>query len=274
MPTILDSKCVLVTGATSGIGRALALEIAKLPSNPKVIGSGRRQERLDELSQAGIEGMQLDLNADRETLKTFVENLVNKNPELDTAVLCAGIQRQHKFKEGIDLDTTHDPSNPTAISLEWNVNYLSAVTIITYLLPHFLKLTAAGRPCSIIVVTSGIGIITVPMVPNYCATKSALHSFTTALRAQVKDANVHVAEIIPPLVESELHDAQGTTERLSKIWMPLDEFTRNVMNGLKNGDPVIAVGSAKGNYERFELPKEEILANFVKVMHKQVQEEK
>ncbi|THU94844.1 NAD(P)-binding protein [Dendrothele bispora CBS 962.96] len=257
MPSILDSKCILVTGATAGIGRALALEIAKLPSKPKVIGSGRRQDRLDQLSEAGIEGMQLDVNADRETLKKFVDNLVNKNPDLDTIVLCAGIQRQFNFQKEVDLD---------AISLEFNVNYFSVVTTITYLIPHFVRLAATGRKCSIITVTSALSVIPMPLVPNYCATKAALHSYTMSLRAQLQSANIHVAEIVPPLVESELHDAEGTTERLSKFWMPLDEFTNTVMEGLKKGDTVVAAGNAKTHYEQFEQPKEAIFAQTTKAL--------
>ena len=61
MPSIDDSKCVLITGATSGIGRALAQEILKLPSKPQVIGTGRRKDRLEELSAAGIEPLSLDM---------------------------------------------------------------------------------------------------------------------------------------------------------------------------------------------------------------------
>jgi hypothetical protein len=44
------------------------------------------------------------------------------------------------------------------------------------------------------------------------------------------------------LVESELHDFEGTTEMLSKIWMPLDTFTEKAMEGLKEGKPQVPVG--------------------------------
>ena len=72
MPSISDSKCVLVIGATAGIGRALALAILALPTKPKVIVSGRRKERLDELVQQGdgrIAALQVDISAGKETLK-------------------------------------------------------------------------------------------------------------------------------------------------------------------------------------------------------------
>lgn len=84
MPTIQDSKCVLVVGATAGIGRALALAIHDLPSKPTVIVSGRRQERLDELAKKSdrIHGVKIDIDANRETLVKTVDGVLQKYPEV------------------------------------------------------------------------------------------------------------------------------------------------------------------------------------------------
>lgn len=84
MPTIQDSKCVLVVGATAGIGRALALAIHDLPSKPTVIVSGRRQERLGELAKKSkrIHGVKIDIDADRETLVKTVDGVLQKYPEV------------------------------------------------------------------------------------------------------------------------------------------------------------------------------------------------
>ncbi|KAJ3793172.1 hypothetical protein GGU11DRAFT_800764 [Lentinula aff. detonsa] len=81
-PSIDNSQCVLVTGATSGIGRALALAIAALPSHPKVIGVGRRKDRLAGLKDAGIDAEEFDVNADRVKTKNFVEEMIQKYPEV------------------------------------------------------------------------------------------------------------------------------------------------------------------------------------------------
>ena len=84
MPGIKDAKCVLVLGATSGIGRALALAIHDLDTAPTVILAGRRQERLDELAKQGerIETARVDINTSENELKGFVQETLSKFPEV------------------------------------------------------------------------------------------------------------------------------------------------------------------------------------------------
>ncbi|KAJ7357082.1 hypothetical protein DFH08DRAFT_473503 [Mycena albidolilacea] len=241
--SIDNAKCVLVIGATSGIGRALALAISSLPSHPTVIAAGRRQDRLKELQEKNLETLQIDVTADLGSLKQTVESLIVKYPNLDAVILSSGIQYMHDFKKDVDI---------SQVIREINVNYLAVVSLISLFIPHFLKLSAEGRPSFIIPITSGLGLLPSPLVINYSASKAALRSFTTSLRKQLEDTKVNVLEIIPPLVESELHDEQGTTERLSKFWMPLDEYTKLTVDGLRKGDIHIAAGRAAEVLEKFE----------------------
>ncbi|KZP32372.1 NAD(P)-binding protein [Athelia psychrophila] len=257
MPGINDSKCVLVVGATSGIGKSLALAILALASRPTVIIAGRRQDRLDDIISAHgnagrLEGIQMDVDTDRAALKKIVEDVLAKHPKLDTIIFSAGIQRRFEFTSPESVDLDH-------LASELNTNYTAIVTMITYFLPHLIKLAAGGQPCFIVPITSGLAMIPPPWVPNYGATKAALHSFSVSLSVQLTDTDVHIMEIFPPLVESEIHDQQGTTEKLSKIWMSLAEFTREAMEGLARGDMQIPVGRSKESFERFEKGKMEIV---------------
>ncbi|PCH33813.1 NAD(P)-binding protein [Wolfiporia cocos MD-104 SS10] len=252
MPGIADCKCVLVIGATAGLGRALALAIHALASKPTVIVAGRRQERLDELTKKGerLETLKFDVNSSRDALKSSVQDVVAKYPDLDAVIFSSGIQHQFDFKnpESIDLDK---------LETELNTNYTSITRMTTFFLPHLLKLSEQGRPSFIVPITSGLAIVPGPWVPNYCATKAALHSFSLSLNTQLKDTNVRVMEIFPPLVESELHDHQGTTPTLAKFWMPLDEFTKLAMEGLQRGDLQIPVGVSAEQWNSFEKGKPE-----------------
>lgn len=84
MPSISDAKCILIVGATSGIGRELAKAIHDLPSKPTVIVSGRRQERLDELSSAyeRMVGVRFDVTSGRKGIEVFVKDILAKYPQV------------------------------------------------------------------------------------------------------------------------------------------------------------------------------------------------
>jgi len=250
MPGMNLSKCVLITGATAGIGRGLAYSIKQLPHQPQVIVAGRRQERLDELAKDGFKTYKLDIGADRATLKKNAEEILKEYPDLDAIILNAGIQRVYNFKKDMDLDK---------LEYEMNVNYNSVVVLTSYFLPHFLKLGSQGRETFLVTVTSGLAILPSPLVPNYCATKAAVHALTLCLQGQLAGTGVNVLEIIPPLVESELHDTDGTTEALSKIWMPLEEFVSIVTKGLVAGTPYICAGRSEEVWNKYEKGKEEIV---------------
>ncbi|TFK89630.1 NAD(P)-binding protein [Polyporus arcularius HHB13444] len=252
MTGIKDAKCVLVIGATAGIGRALALAIHDLDSKPTVIAAGRRQERLDELAAKSdrIKTARVDINATHDKLKQFVDDVVAKYPDVDAVVFSSGIQHIFDFTKPETVDVSK-------ITDEFNTNYVAIVNLILLFLPHFLKLNAEGRPSFIIPITSALAISPKPDVLNYCATKAAVHSFSISLRAQLLHTKVRVVEILPPLVESELHDHQGTTPVLSKFWMPLDEYTKHTIEGLVRGDPEVAVGLSAAVLEKYEKGKRE-----------------
>ncbi|KAK9895806.1 NAD(P)-binding protein [Cystobasidium minutum MCA 4210] len=249
---VFAPKSVLVTGATTqGIGRALALALHDLPSQPKIIVTGRQQDKLDELASTSqrIYGKRLDQLASKEDLQRWARQLLNEHQDIDTIILNAGIQIPADFSkpDTIDLD---------ALQEELYVNYTSQLILATAFLPHLLRLAKAGQVIPrLVLVTSGLSVVPSSFVPNYCATKAALHSLALSMRFKLEPHGVKVIEIVPPLVESQLHDKQGTNERLSKFWMPLKDFTEATMAGLQAEDEVVAVGMSKEAYESHEAGK-------------------
>ena len=93
MPGIKDAKCVLVIGATAGIGRALSLAIHNLETKPTVIVSGRRQERLDELAKQGerIKTARVDINTHHDNLKPFVQDILTNYPDVRPSYIPCGL---------------------------------------------------------------------------------------------------------------------------------------------------------------------------------------
>ncbi|KAJ6562371.1 hypothetical protein B0H19DRAFT_1288161 [Mycena capillaripes] len=177
-----NAKCVLVIGATSCIGRALALAISELPGRPTVIAAGRREDRLNRLEDENLETLEINVTADLQALKKTVASVVLKYPNVSNLLSLASTAQQ-RSTEGIN---------------EINVNYSSVVSLISALMPHFLKLSGMGHPSFIIPIISGLGVMPSPSVPNYYSASKALRSLTTSLRAQLKNTKINVLEIIPP----------------------------------------------------------------------------
>ncbi len=116
-PFSIEDKTILVTGASSGIGRALAVECSKMGAN--VIITARNEERLDEtLSQMEGVGHSIivaDLNKEADRLR-----LVEQSPKLDGLVNCAGIVKTMLF-QFIDADSLTEVMNVN-FALRWIVS--------------------------------------------------------------------------------------------------------------------------------------------------------
>lgn len=211
-------RCVAVLGASAGLGRALASAIHDLPTTPRVIATARRADRLDELvREKGSDRLiarAYDQSVSTADLQQWVADLLRDEPDLDCVVFMAGIQH------GDDL------ADPSKIDLraEFEMNFFSVVSGISAFTPHFRELGKASKPCAFVTVTSGLAIVPNPWNGLYSASKglsdasrpeltptAALRSYTLSLRSSLKPHGVKVIEILPPLVESELHDHQGTT---------------------------------------------------------------
>jgi short-subunit dehydrogenase involved in D-alanine esterification of teichoic acids len=232
-------KKVLVVGATSGIGWALAERL--LDNNVKVIIVGRRKDRLDEFTEKhnkdDVSSIVFDITKLDEIPK-FASDVTKAHPDLDCVFLNSGIQRMHNFAkpETIKLD---------AINEEITTNYLSYLHLTTAFMPHLQQVKGET---SFIYTTSGLALIPITRVPNYCATKAALHHFILTLREQVKSGpgSVKIIELLPPAVQTELHDTKHQPEMPegagAKIGMPLAQFTDEAWEGLEKGEEQIAVG--------------------------------
>jgi NADP-dependent 3-hydroxy acid dehydrogenase YdfG len=189
----LRENVVIVTGASSGIGRALALQLAE-QSAWLVLGA-RDVDRLEataiECRQRGGRALvvKTDVGVEAEC-KNLIERTVAEYGHLDTLVNNAGISMWTRFDELQEL---------SGLERMMRVNYLGAAYCTYYALPY-LKQTR-GR---LVGVSSLAGKNGVPTRSGYAATKHAMAGFFDSLRIELVDSGVTVTMIYPGFVTSEI----------------------------------------------------------------------
>ena len=209
---------ILITGGGSGIGRALA-EASQAQGNTVII-SGRREEMLRETAAAnpGMETLRLDIE-DVGSIQPFADKIAAQYPALNVVVHNAGIMRPENILEGKLADAEAMIAT----------NLLGPMRLTAALLPHLRKQPNAA----IVTVSSGLAFVPMAMTPTYCATKAAIHSWTQSLRYQLRETNIHVIELVPPYVQTEL---MGTRQLSDPAAMPLQDFITETM-ALLNAQP-------------------------------------
>ncbi len=190
-------KVCLVTGASSGIGLATALDL--LDAGYVVYGAARRVERMDVIRAAGGHVVPLDLR-NPEDLDRVVDTVVAEQGRIDVLVNNAGTVL-HGAVEDVPLDRVRD-------YLE--VNLLAPARLAQLVLPHM----RAQQSGTIVNVSSIAGEIALPLGSWYYAAKHALEALSDTLRMEVGQFGINVVIIQPGIIKTEFgaHAAEELRE--------------------------------------------------------------
>tara|TARA_B100001996_G_scaffold33708_1_gene25286 strand:- start:596 stop:1357 length:762 start_codon:yes stop_codon:yes gene_type:complete len=186
-----DKKIIWITGASTGIGKALALKFAK--KGWIVAASARRENLLQELNKENknIYPYPLDVtNIDQ--CKAVFKDILDKFNNIEICVFCTGI---------------HDPKSEKKFNLEkirkiMEVNYFGVMNSINSIYEYY-NTKKSGQ---ISIVSSVAGYRGLPAAGAYCASKSALTSFTESLHFEMKRKNVRVSLISPGFIKTPMTD--------------------------------------------------------------------
>jgi NAD(P)-dependent dehydrogenase (short-subunit alcohol dehydrogenase family) len=195
-PYSLEGKTVLVTGASSGIGRATAIECSKLGA--KVVITARHEERLKETLSA-LEGDGHQLILCEMTSDDDLTNLVETVPVLDGLVCNAGINKLVPIRQLKTEDLNHI----------FEVNTFSSII----LLQKLMKKKKLAEDASVVYTSSisGIGAAAVGE-SMYIASKGALSAFVKAAALECSKKGIRVNAVCPGMVKTEMSDAYDLNE--------------------------------------------------------------
>ena len=187
----MNKKIIWITGASSGIGRALALKFAK--NGWGVAASARREDLLSELNKMdkNIHSYPLDVT-EIDKCKTTAELIIKELGQIDICVFGTGM---------------HDPKSEKKFNLEkireiMEVNYFGTVNSINSIYEYFLN----KKEGQIAIVSSVAGYRGLPAAGAYCASKSALISFAESLYFDMIRKNVKVSVISPGFIKTPMTD--------------------------------------------------------------------
>jgi short-subunit dehydrogenase len=222
-------QVVIVTGASAGIGKSLALLLAN--QGARVVIAARRAELLEVIAEqcrmnsGEVLAIPTDV-ADEAQCKALIEKTIATFGRLDMLINNAGLAASALFDEYPNLHLFKHTVN---------VNFYGAVSCTYYALPYLKK--TRGR---IVAVSSVGGKAAIPYNTPYCASKYALHGFYDSLRMELYQHGVSCTVVCPWWVATEFHEAQlnkdgvprGAIGRAyyTKKTMTADQCARIVLN--------------------------------------------
>jgi uncharacterized oxidoreductase len=208
----ISGNTIFIPGATSGIGRALAIALAA-KGNTVIVG-GRRRHELDRIASEhpDIDTVQID-TADPASITAAAESVLAAHSDLNVLIAMAGIMR-------IENWTTADGFLASA-EATITTNVLGPIRLIA----AFIDQLRARDDATIMTVSSGLAFAPLKVTPSYNASKAAIHQLSESVRLQLKDTGVKVLELVPPAVRTALLPGQEE----SSFAMPLDDFVSEVM---------------------------------------------
>ncbi|MEN8776127.1 MAG: SDR family oxidoreductase [Polaribacter sp.] len=186
----LSNKVIWVTGASSGIGKALAIALST--KNVKLVLSSRNIEALESVKNLckepkNVHIIPLDLE-DYNSLKEKANLAINAFGHVDILVNNGGVSQRSLAHE-------------TQIAVDkriMDINYIGTVALTKAILPHFI----ANKKGHFVVTTSIVGKIGTPLRSSYAASKHALHGFFDSLRAENHKNNIVVSLICPGFINT------------------------------------------------------------------------
>ncbi len=234
------NKTIWITGASEGIGKALAQQLSK--EGARIILTARNMEKLREVHSSLNGGNHLVLPMDllqTDKIPNLVAELLEEVPNIDILINNAGISQRSLVKD-------------TSLEVDRKImelDYFAVITLTKALLPHFLH----RKSGQIVTISSIAGKLGTPKRSAYCAAKHAVIGFMDSLRAEVHEDNIQVLVVTPGSIQTNISKnalegdgkKHGVTDAAIANGMEVEKCAAMIVKGMKSGKQELLIAEGK-----------------------------
>jgi len=204
-----NAPVVLISGCSTGIGRALAVEFAA--RNWRVFATARKQTTVNDLKSMNMETAALDVT-DEKSITACVNYVILKTGRIDMLVNNAGLLLIGPL---VELENSE-------LRRQFETNVIGLAALTRAVVPHMI----GRRAGKIVNISSVSGVLPTPFAGAYCSTKAAVTAFSESLRVELKPFGIQVVTVQPGGIKSNLSgNADKELERFRKTpYGPIQEF--------------------------------------------------
>ena len=261
----LENQIVVITGCSSGIGRALAREFKK--QGYQTYATARRPESLDQLKTEGFQILQLDVT-DQQSIQNAINVVIEREGRLDMLVNNAGFN--------VFGPVTEVPVDDFRRLFETNL--MGALAVTQAVIPQMAQQNS-GR---IVNIGSIAGVVVSPFVGPYGASKAALHTLSDVLRVEVAPFGIEVILVQPGAVRSNISETgtmdlerfKSSQSRYAKVYdqikkrawlsqqspMEAEDFAEQLVSAVTRKEAPLLIrlgGGVERTAQLADLPREE-----------------
>lgn len=248
-----ENKVIWITGASSGIGKELAIQLSK--KNCKLILSSRRETALKSAksecqNQDNIVILPFDL-ANYQSMQPIADKAISFFDKIDILINNGGISQRSLI---IDTDITVDKKL-------MEIDYLGTVGLSKAILPHFIE----NKSGHFVTVTSLMGKFGSPYRSGYCAAKHALHGFFDVLRMEHEKDNIKVTLVCPGFVNTNVSrnaltgngESLNEQDNATENGLSVNDFTQRMLKAITKEKFEVYIGKneTKGIFLKRFFPK-------------------
>jgi short-subunit dehydrogenase len=234
----LDNCSAVITGASAGIGRELARQLA--PRAKLLVLVARRRDRLEEL--------RAELQTKNPALRLEIRDIDLANLEQTTHLAALLANEPIDFlinNAGLGDHGPFATADPIRVNRQIQVNVLALTALTRALLPRMI----AQKRGAILNVSSSAGFLPLPGIAVYAATKAYVTSFSEAIRAETRDCGITVTALCPGPVHTEFADVANRHEhrgkrRNSLVHVPVEKVARAGLEAIERDEPLVIPGIA------------------------------